>query len=180
MRKYCKRGHLRSPSNLYRGACRKCQYLSNLRSRKNNPDRWRENRRNSAKRHPETSLKWRHDNPEKVKKIRHRHNNKKESRRKAVIRVANWRKKNPEAKLAQEQTRRARKAGNGGSFSAAEWLALCKKYHNKCLDCGKRKKLTADHVIPISKGGSSNISNIQPLCKACNSKKWNRTKDFRK
>ncbi|MCP4139989.1 MAG: HNH endonuclease [Chloroflexi bacterium] len=91
-----------------------------------------------------------------------------------------WRKANPEKRAAYDQKRRARKAGNGGSFTAQEWRDLCEKYDSKCLCCKKKKKLTADHVVPISKGGTSNIENIQPLCKSCNSRKGNRrSTDYR-
>ena len=74
--------------------------------------------------------------------------------------------------LAAKRKTRITKAG--GSFTPAEWKALCDFYGSKCLACGEVKPLTADHIIPISKGGSSNIKNIQPLCLSCNISKGNR------
>lgn len=75
--------------------------------------------------------------------------------------------------------RRARLAQNGGEFTTQEWLELCKKFDNCCACCGERKKLEADHVVPISKGGTSDITNIQPLCRNCNASKGDKTVDYR-
>ena len=85
-----------------------------------------------------------------------------------------WAKKNPDKIRAIGAKRRARIAGNGGSFTAKEWKKLCKKYKKRCVCCGEKEKLHADHVIPVSKGGTSDISNIQPLCEYCNKSKGNR------
>ncbi len=63
-----------------------------------------------------------------------------------------------------------------------EWNDLCAKYDYRCLGCGKQEpeiKLTADHVLPVTKHGSSNIDTIQPLCKSCNSKKRDKVIDYR-
>lgn len=74
--------------------------------------------------------------------------------------------------------RRTRKSGNGGSFTHTEWEALKASFGYACLRCGQvapQITLTADHVIPLSRGGDSNISNIQPLCLSCNSSKGARS-----
>jgi 5-methylcytosine-specific restriction endonuclease McrA len=78
------------------------------------------------------------------------------------------------------QTRRARKLNTNTSFTEAEWLALCAKYHHCCLRCGQQKPLTPDHIRPLSRGGSNDITNIQPLCWHCNTCKGTKTTDYRK
>lgn len=54
-----------------------------------------------------------------------------------------------------------------------------KKHGRKCLSCSSTENLTLDHVIPISRGGKDEISNLQPLCKSCNCSKGTKTIDYR-
>jgi hypothetical protein len=61
-----------------------------------------------------------------------------------------------------------------GEHTFGEWELLEKQYNYTCPCCGGSEpeiKLTEDHIIPLSRGGSDNIENIQPLCRSCNCKK---------
>lgn len=82
--------------------------------------------------------------------------------------------------LTEARTKsRAKRYGAEGSFTEEEWLALCESYGWVCLCCLKATELHRDHVIPLSKGGSNMIDNIQPLCGPCNSRKGTKSTDFR-
>jgi len=90
-----------------------------------------------------------------------------------------WAAENRDVANAAKINYRTRKVNSEGSFTAQEWQQLCEKYDNKCLCCSSDGPLEADHVVPLSKGGSSYIDNIQPLCRLCNSRKRDKTIDYR-
>ncbi|MEU8086323.1 HNH endonuclease signature motif containing protein [Micromonospora sp. NPDC049101] len=46
---------------------------------------------------------------------------------------------------------------------------------DKCWLCGRYGANTADHVTPLSRGGTNDLSNLRPAHKACNSGRGNRT-----
>lgn len=51
---------------------------------------------------------------------------------------------------------------------------VLKRDGHTCQYCGSRKRLTLDHVIPKSKGGSHTWDNVVTACEPCNLKKGDR------
>lgn len=90
-----------------------------------------------------------------------------------------WRRANRAICNALFQRRRARLKGAPGSHTASEWQALRDWFGGVCLRCGSQDDLTADHVMPLVKGGSNSIDNLQPLCRSCNSTKHDKSVDYR-
>jgi len=95
-----------------------------------------------------------------------------------------WRKENIEKILESNRKRILLQKGVKGSHTEEEWYNKKKEYGFRCAKCGIQEEklqklwsdtnftqLTKDHIIPISKKGTDNIENIQPLCISCNAKK---------
>src|SRR5579872_4438656 len=79
--------------------------------------------------------------------------------------------------LMHGRKRRVMKLGASGSHTLAQWEELKMEFGYRCLDCGEVEpeiRLSEEHIIPLTKGGSDDISNIQPLCRGCNSRKYNK------
>lgn len=61
---------------------------------------------------------------------------------------------------------------------------LYKRQNGRCALCGKKLQiddfmstedyLTFDHILPVSRGGSNGLNNLQGLCRRCNHEKQDR------
>ena len=83
----------------------------------------------------------------------------------------------------RNELQRARRADYVGVLLASDWLEIRKRYGFRCLGCGQAESLIrpleVDHVVPVSRGGTNAVGNIQPLCRACNASKGAKTIDYR-
>lgn len=156
----------------WRSECRECRRATTLQYKERN----REHIRTSAKQYYQ-------DNKEAVgERIRQSIAKNPEKYREIH---SSWKKRNKGAVTASGHRRRARILSNGGDWHQDDWERLKAQFDWSCLMCGKQEMtdgitLCFDHVIPISMGGWNIISNAQPLCRSCNSKKHKKVLDLRK
>ena len=60
----------------------------------------------------------------------------------------------------------------GRDLTAAQWSTILAMFAGRCAYCGRRgRKLTLDHLQPVSRGGAHTASNAVPACGKCNSSK---------
>lgn len=75
------------------------------------------------------------------------------------------------------QHRRRARMVEAGAFRVTlrDWRRLVQRYRGCCAYCGDRpRRLEADHIMPIARGGRHCIGNILPACKVCNQAKGSR------
>ena len=69
---------------------------------------------------------------------------------------------------------------NRRAFTDYEKKTVYAKNNGKCAICGKPvkfNKMTIDHIIPLSQGGTNEFSNLQLACHSCNRLKNNFKED---
>ena len=90
--------------------------------------------------------------------------------------IKKWRIENPERyrmnNCRARHIRRARELGVFSSRIPGDFEKIIKQYGNRCVYCKRSdRKLTQDHIIPITWGGHDAPWNLVPACKSCNCKK---------
>lgn len=148
----------------YSSACKQCVLEYKRATKDRNNQRVRERRKK---------------NPELFRKYEKTRSTESKERRKVKNREYNKR-AYQENKIYFIEKSRRRKQRLVGTFTQQQWLDVCNQYNNQCLRCACNNcALTIDHVLPISKGGTNTIDNVQPLCMACNLSKGTKHIDFR-
>ena len=78
------------------------------------------------------------------------------------------------------RSERLAEARRKGTHTQAEWESLQAFCRHHCVKCqASNCELVKDHILPLYKGGSDGIENIQPLCRKCNAQKGPESKDYR-
>jgi 5-methylcytosine-specific restriction endonuclease McrA len=116
--------------------------------------------------------RWYAEHPDRAAEMRREERQRNADRRKAYNRA--YREAHPDLYRNAYNNRRARLKGNGGTHTVVEWAAVKAAQDYTCPHCRKREPeitLTRDHIIPLSKGGTNDIGNVQGLCALCNSRK---------
>jgi 5-methylcytosine-specific restriction endonuclease McrA len=104
----------------------------------------------------------------------------KQTTRTAAANAAHWGEREEEqGDPKQRRSKRLAAARARGRHSVEQWEALVDFCEAKCTKCGT-PGVVKDHIVPIYKGGSDAIENLQPMCEPCNSRKGSDTVDFRK
>lgn len=94
---------------------------------------------------------------------------------------AKWR--TPERQRLANHRRRARLVAAAGSHTIEELQTLLEKQHHLCANpycymlLSNSWKSTIDHIEPLARGGSNDISNLQWLCRRCNTSKGTKGMD---
>lgn len=155
------------------------QQTENMRKwREKNKERDKQNCLNYRERNREKIKERRrelyHLDPERHRKYQINYSKKEGVKEKKKVLFAEWSKKNRDKLKIKEEKRRMLEYGASGSHTHEQSKALLEKQKYKCVYCNsclKKNKKHKDHIIPLSKGGTNNIDNIQWLCVKCNLEK---------
>jgi len=125
----------------------------------------------NAETYRKSARDWAKENPDRVVE-----NHKKyyaANKERVVAKVAEWHAANPDGQRTRGRNYRAKLHAAEGSHTREQIQALHDSQGGKCVYCRVSLKngYHADHIKPLSKGGSNWITNIQLTCGPCNNRK---------
>jgi 5-methylcytosine-specific restriction endonuclease McrA len=151
--------------------------------REANPERVRQKAREyywkDPPKHRTATKRWKENNPEKFRTYLEKRKPKTKAYREANRDKLNkyyrqWQIENKDRVNANVNKRRALKKQSSGQYTADEAKAILVAQKHKCVYCGadlRKVKKHLDHILPLSRGGLNDKTNIQWLCAPCNLQK---------
>jgi len=151
-----------------RPECKACLYTACKARARLDPERHREYKRRYKARNPSVDREYYEKNKTILipKMVEYNRRNKDAY----LAKMRAWRKANPEKVQVWVRNRRAKLRGLNGSHTLQDIRQLMDAQGGKCIycKCDIRTKFQVDHIVPVSKGGRNDKSNLQLLCKPCN------------
>jgi 5-methylcytosine-specific restriction endonuclease McrA len=113
---------------------------------------------------------WAEANPERAAEIKRGWYD--ANREEVKVRWAAWYAVNSDKAKANARNYQTRKRGAEGTFTAEDIARIRKAQGDRCANPKCRVRLKgkghADHIVPLSRGGTNWPCNIQLLCETCN------------
>jgi len=85
-----------------------------------------------------------------------------------------WEANNKDKIYIKNHKRRSLRKEVEENFSETDIEIMFEIFGRKCFNCNSTKNITIDHVFPLSDKNSLSLINATPLCKSCNSRKYNK------
>ena len=126
----------------------------------------------------EYNKEYREKNKDKLKKSKKEYyeNNKDKLKERNKEYYKEYRERNKDKLKERDKRYRHKKRGNGGAYTQLQWLDTLEYFDYKCAYTGEciKHNCHVEHIIPISKGGTSYIWNLVPSTASANLSKHNR------
>lgn len=86
---------------------------------------------------------------------------------------SDWAKRHRKWLQKRIRSQRLSEARERGTHTPEEWQQILERFDFRCVRCGcmPDPRPCKDHITPIYLGGSDASSNLQPLCRECNTAK---------
>ena len=99
-----------------------------------------------------------------------------EHHEKVRVYSSKYRAEHPEVYVAARSKRVHQLKTSAFDLTTAQWQERIDEFNGYCAYCLRpMKKVTQDHMTPLSRNGNHTLSNVVPCCQSCNSRKNKRT-----
>jgi 5-methylcytosine-specific restriction endonuclease McrA len=166
--------YLHKDRNYLFSVCKTCYAKKSKAKREADIEAARAYKRENAAKHKDHAKEYRQANAEKLDQRRRAYYAEHKDERRAYERAHN--KAHPDRRRVIHHNRKARQKAIPGSYTAQDVQDQLKRQKKKCYWCHEKlTKYHVDHIVPVTREGSSNgPDNLVLACPTCNTKRGNK------